>query len=272
MTMNFWHQDRPREMRVVSQHLRSDLARAPDFVLCQEIVFGRDDPLPNTAAVLAADLGYHWRGTKRTTDSEGVAILSRFPFDYYSERHLQSQTSRLLIGFRRVSVMGEFLVPSVGRVRVVNVHLTNWRFEHRIRNKQLRETLQWIAQRDAQVPATLTFLGGDFNAEITWPEMGQLLSSPPGAPGFQNFNSLSPTRGTPGSPDTRIDFVFVASRALAVRFVREQLLWPQGLFDGADHFYPSDHLAVVHDYRIIRAPSRPLPAITGITPAAAAVP
>ena len=47
---------------------------------------------------------------------------------------LEAQTSRLLIGFNRVSVMGEFLVPHVGRVRVVNVHFTNWKFERRIRS------------------------------------------------------------------------------------------------------------------------------------------
>ena len=126
MTINMEHKDRPHELRVAADYLRDRLEQLPDFILCQEVKFERDDELaPNTAAVLARELGYNCKGTKRKSDNEGVAIISRYPFLFYDELHLRAQTSPLLLGFNRVSVMGEFFVPKIGRVRVVNVHFTN---------------------------------------------------------------------------------------------------------------------------------------------------
>lgn len=243
MSINMWHKDRPHELRVMADYLRTNLQRLPDFILCQEVKFERDDELArNTAAVLARELGFNCKGTRRKSDNEGVAIISRYPFLYYDQLHLRAQTSPLLLGFNRVSVMGEFFVPKIGRVRVVNIHFTNWGFEHRIRDKQLAETLQWIDRRQAKATAAITFFGGDFNARHDWNEMKQLAD---GATimNFEDHNGADPTQGSPGSPNKRIDFIFESS-AGRLLFGGEQILFKDRLRDGDSSFYLSDHCAV----------------------------
>lgn len=248
MTYNMWHKDRPSELKAVAQRLKSENARLPDFIVCQEVVFNRRGEEKDTAAVLAKEFGYHSQGTKRRGDREGIAIISKYPFVHYDALHLKAQTSKLLLGFNRVSVMGEFMVPGVGRVRVVDVHLTNWGFEHRIREKQLKETLQWIAQREAAVPAAVTFLGGDFNAKRHWKEM-KLMDQSWGGLKFADHNSTTPSMGLPGEPDKRIDHIFVATK-LGMGLVREKLFWKEGVTSGSSRFYPSDHLLVMHEYTV----------------------
>jgi endonuclease/exonuclease/phosphatase family metal-dependent hydrolase len=249
MTINMWHKDKPPELRVMADYLRAH-QQIPDFILCQEVKFERDDVLaPDTAAVLARELGYSSKGTKRKSDNEGVAIISRYPFLYYDQLHLQAQTSRLLLGFNRVSVMGEFFLPKIGRVRVVNVHFTNWGFEHHIRDKQLAETLKWIDQRQAKAQAAITFFGGDFNAKQDWDEMKQLGGGAATRMLFESYNGVDPTHGSPGSPKRRIDFIFV-SPADRLLFAGEQILFKDRLRDGDESFYLSDHCAVLHRYSL----------------------
>jgi len=250
MTMNLWHKDRPHQLAAMADHLRKNLDRVPDFILCQEIVFDRGDELvSDTAMVLARQLGMYSKGTQRKSDREGVAIISKYPFLFYDELHLKSQTSPLLLGFNRVSIMGEFFVPKIGRVRVANVHFTNWEFEHRIRGKQLIETMQWIADRQARVPAAVTFFGGDFNSKRHWDEMrpldaidskGELL--------FEDFNTDNPSMGSPGKPRKRIDFIFVAGGRFD--FGGEKILFKNRLTAGDSDFYLSDHVAVLHRYNL----------------------
>lgn len=270
LTFNMWHKDKPHELEAMAQRLRSDLAELPDFIMLQEVMFNRSRPegdnKDSTAAVLADQLGYYCHGTKRTSDREGVAIISRYPFDYYSERHLKSQTSPLLFGFRRVSVMGEFLLPGVGRVRIVNVHFTNWGFEAHVRTSQLEETLQWMTEREQETHADITFLGGDFNLRPTWDEM-QLITDAQFNPILQlesfNDNEL-PTKGSPGNPRHRIDYIFVsapdADQKLAL--IQEQRLWVKGLepLDGSRTIQLSDHVPLLHEYTVVNA-SAPAPAL-----------
>lgn len=255
MSFNMWHKDRPRQLEVMARQLRADLARLPDFILCQEVVFGRGGEQDNTAKVLADSLGgYHARGTKRRGDGEGIAIVSKYPFEYYGERHLKAQTSKLLLGFNRVSVMGEFMVSGIGRVRVVDVHLTNWGFEGHVRRKQIAETLAWVGERQKQSPAAVTILGGDFNAKIEWGEMKQVTERG-GAESvaFRNFNSREPSMGLPSTPNKRIDYVFVAATGLEPALAREKLFWRDGLSDGSSRFYLSDHMLLLHDYSFAAA-------------------
>ena len=47
-------------------------------------------------------------------------------------------------GFPRVSVMGEFSIQGIGRVRVVSIHLTQRLSQSEIRRQQLKETLDWM--------------------------------------------------------------------------------------------------------------------------------
>lgn len=251
MTINLWHKDKPGELKIMAEQLRAEAKQMPDFVMCQEVVFDRGEPEDSTAAVLANYMGYHCRGTRRTSDNEGVAIVSRFPFQYYAERHLKSQTSPLLLGFRRVSVMGEFMMPNVGRVRVVNVHFTNWEFEHHVRRKQLAETMDWIAERQAAAPAAVTLLGGDFNSKRDWDEMKLLgQAGLDGKPAFRDYNSSEASQGSPGNPNKRIDYIFISATAQPAWLLSEALLWKNGLPRGSSRFFLSDHLALLHVYAI----------------------
>jgi len=277
LTFNMEHRDKPQQLAVMAQHLRSDLDEVPEFMLLQEVMFKRSKSKgeDNTAAVLADQLGYYCQGTKRTSDREGIAIASRYPFAYYDSLNLKSQTSALLLGFRRVSVMGEFLVPAIGRVRIVNVHFTNWGFEEHVRYKQLKETLEWIAQREAQVHAVVTIFGGDFNAEPDGSEMPLLTdASVVGDLKYQNFNTSDPTRGGEGHPNKRIDYLFVSAPAQSLNFVREQRLWVDGLVAkaGDSPFWLSDHVPVLHQY-IVQAPRvTRMASQTNLTRQAAAIP
>ena len=277
LTFNMEHRDNPKQLAVMAQHLRSDLDEVPEFMLLQEVMFNRSKSKgeDNTAAVLADQLGYYCQGTKRSSDREGIAIASRYPFAFYDAITLKSQTSGLLLGFRRVSVMGEFLVPSIGRVRVVNVHFTNWGFEAHVRYKQLKETIQWIAQRESQVHAVVTIFGGDFNAEPDGGEMPLLTdASVTGDLKFQNFNTSNPTRGGEGHPNKRIDYLFVSAPPQSLNFIKEQRLWMDGLVAkaGDSPFWLSDHVPVMHEY-IVQAP-RPIRMArqTSLDRTAAAVP
>ena len=256
MTINLEHKDHPDELKVMAQTMRTTLAKLPDFILCQEVVFGRSGPDNNTAAVLARCLGYYCYGTKRSSDHEGIALISRYPFVFYDHVELAAQTSRLLLGFNRVSIMGEFIVPGAGRVRVTNVHFTNWSFESRIRRKQVHETLQWVADRDAEQPVAVNFLGGDFNAE---PDSGEIDTvrqfTLPDGRRFNDFNSLEPSRGRHGHPNKRIDYIFVASSPQQLSFAGERILFKESMLNGSSRFYLSDHVAVQHAYHL----AKPLP-------------
>ena len=266
LSVNLQHHDRPSELATVANHLKADPRLTPDFIFCQEVLFQRRGALDNTAAVLAKELGYHVRGTKRTSDREGIAIVSKYPIEYYDSINLKSQTSALLLGFRRVSTMAETTVPGVGRVRLVNVHFTNWGFEQRVRTNQLRETLEWAAARERQAPAALTFLAGDFNAEPDHSEMALVKDrSVTGPLAFHDSNGSAPSMGSLGNPHKRIDFIFV-SGANRPAFTGEELLWKSGVptADGGK-FYLSDHLALLHRYVV--APAAPAAPKTVITAA-----
>jgi len=252
LSFNMQHRDRPRELAAIARYLHQ-VEGVPDFILCQEVLFrrpswrGRDD----TAGVLADALGYHVAGTDRRGGREGVAILSRFPFAYYDERHLKART--LLFGFARVSVMGEFIVPKIGRVRVVNTHLAYQPWEGHVRRKQLNETLAWLAEREAHEPAVVTIFGGDFNLKPGAKALARLSDSKTiGRLRFINANTDWPTLGRRGYPTKRVDYIFIAAPGRDVRFLGERLLFADGLWqtDGTRRFHPSDHLPVLHRYVI----------------------
>jgi endonuclease/exonuclease/phosphatase family metal-dependent hydrolase len=257
MTVNLEHHDKPFELQTVAGLLKANAARTPDFIFCQEVLFNRGETENSTADVFAREMGYHVRGTKRTSDREGIAILSKYPIEYYDSINLKSQTSRLLLGFRRVSTMAETTVPGVGRVRLVNVHFTNWGFETRVRRAQLQETLEWAAARERTAPAALTFLAGDFNAEPDFAEMALIKDRTVTGPlAFRDSNGSAYSQGSKGNPSKRIDFIFVSGPNQPA-FSGEELLWRGGVptADGGS-FYLSDHLAVLHRY-VMAPPASP---------------
>ena len=241
------------EINTVADHLETDLERLPDFILCQEVMFNRSSgaEYASSAEMLATRLGYFAEGSGRRTQSEGLAIVSKYPFEYFDARQLKDRS--LFLGWPRVSVMGEFTVPGMGRVRVVDVHLTHKSGEHSLREKQLGETLDWMAARESLVHADITIIGGDFNARPKWREM-DLIDGPRPAHGFAwvNHNSEEPTKMRGSVWMDRIDYIFAAAPNRTLLFKDETLLWPEGLpkANGRGTFMPSDHLLVLHEYAV----------------------
>jgi len=259
MSFNMAQHDRPREFKAIADDLRSRGDETPDFILLQEVLFERDrrkGPEPNTAAALASDLGYFCRATQRDNDDEGIGILSRYPFVEYQAKLLTAQTSGLVLGKDRISIMGDFQVPEIGLVRVVNVHLTNWSFDDETRQAQLRETLEWVAQRQRTKPADAIILGGDFNILPGWYEMNVMFDrSITGGIEFQDFNDRSqPTWGKKDGVTKRVDYIFIAMPSAAHRLhcEGEECLWADGIaIEGTRHrVLPSDHDALLHRYRL----------------------
>jgi len=252
ITFNTKHRDVPVQLAAVAKRLQSDFPQPPDFILCQEVVFDRpkSKAQDNTAAALAAQLGegWHCRAVAREGGPEGVAILSPHPFEHFEHLHLKTRDAWHKAGFPRVSVMGEFQLPPIGRVRVVNVHLAHRHSAHDIRREQLRETLEWMAARQREVPADAIILGGDFNIEPGWDEWSVLKdASVNGGLEFHDFNSATPCSGKVGRPFQRVDYVYIAAPQRAVTSAGEAILWPHGIptVDGASRFHPSDHLPLL---------------------------
>jgi endonuclease/exonuclease/phosphatase family metal-dependent hydrolase len=240
------HRNRsPADMRLLAANVHRDLSDGPDFVLCQEVMFSPLGPAQSSAAALARGLNYHWAGNPRgAISAEGSAILSRYPFIY---------SSRWRLGFRRMSVMGEFDVPGIGRVRVINVHFQDKPAHADNRRAQLAETLRWIEARERRCPATITILGGDFNAEPDAPEFAALFS-PESATSFQSFNTkrLSTLDKTLRRRVLRLDNIYIASSdPNLIGDGVERVLWPVGLSSGDGRWlYVSDHLPILHVYSL----------------------
>jgi endonuclease/exonuclease/phosphatase family metal-dependent hydrolase len=254
LAFNMKHRDIPLQLNAAAAHLKAQLPTMPDFILCQEVVFDRprSKGVENTAMVLAEYLGYEARGTARDGGDEGVAILSRHRFDHYDHLHIHARDALLSGGFPRVSVMAEFTIPD-GKVRVVNVHLTQRLSQHEIRAAQLQETLDWMAERQRQVPADIIVLGGDFNIEPQWNRLGVLKDA--GATGgvsFLDFNTRENSAGNVGDPWQRVDYIFVAGVNRTVSSIGEAILWREGVptVDGAARFWPSDHLPLLHVFAV----------------------
>lgn len=255
LTYNLKHRDVPLQLEAVAQSLKTTCPRLPDFILLQEVMFNRPTRkgLNSTAEELASRIGYQSRGEARDGGDEGIAILSRIPFEHYDHVHLQARDALLSGGFPRVSVMGEFRVPGAGLVRIVNVHLTQRVSQVDIRTAQLRETLEWMAARQREVAADVVVLGGDFNFEPGAPEHELLRDSAANfGIDFADHNSTTATSGKIGDPYSRVDYIFIASPTKAVSSVGEGVLWRDGIptIDGSTSFWPSDHLPLLHVFAV----------------------
>jgi endonuclease/exonuclease/phosphatase family metal-dependent hydrolase len=142
---------------------------------------------------------------------------------------------------------------------VVNVHYTNWGFEEHVRRQQLAETLRWIADRQADVPADVIILGGDFNIEPDWDELDVVRDAQAtGGIEYRDYNNpLIDTFGSIGDAAKRVDYIFIAepTRRVAVRCLNEQALWSEGLAraGSARRVHLSDHLPLLQEYQVSAA-------------------
>jgi endonuclease/exonuclease/phosphatase family metal-dependent hydrolase len=136
---------------------------------------------------------------------------------------------------------------------VVNVHLTQRRSQSDIRRQQLQETLEWMNRRQAEAPADVIILGGDFNCTAGAQEFALVRDVEVcGNLRFADYNSAAPTSGTMGDPYERIDYILIAAPERTVGSIGEAVLWHDGIptIDGSSAFWPSDHLPLLQVFSI----------------------
>ncbi len=206
-------------------------ANKPEFVLLQEVKGQEDAKSPEK--VLATGLGGYYSNFSSKTGSkkgEGSAIVSKYPFQYYDYKIFSPS-----LPLKRIAIMGEFAVPSVGLVRVVNVHLSWQPLLEGSRSKQIEMVLEWLGERETKVKADLLFFGGDFNLHPDSSDLRKTLTydnSP-----FINLNN--PNSDTRGSG--RVDYIFAsASDRHSVKGLREYVYKNE----------VSDHNGILHLYSV----------------------
>lgn len=91
---------------------------------------------------------------------EGVAILSKYPFQLTDSGYVSASQDPYSIHSRKV-VMGQVRVPYVGLINVFSVHLSWWEdgFEEQFRNLR-----SWAAHKSGR-DVVATLLCGDFNVK-----------------------------------------------------------------------------------------------------------
>lgn len=238
MTINLQHERKVENFKKLTDGIRDDFEDVPEFFVFQEVMFDNKKE-ESTASIrhFAEQMGYYYRATSRPTDNEGLGIASRYPFSYYAHKRYKKQ-SLIPPFYKRIALMGEFEVPGQGLVRVVNIHLTNWGWENGDRRKQMRETLEWMAERQREVVADVIVLGGDFNGETSDSEFRDLLKDEEIMDGvvLSNFNSSQGTH----SGGARIDNLLVWSRLTKVTPESEAIV----------DYGISDHSHVAHRYEM----------------------
>lgn len=242
------------EMKSLARYFKERPDKTPDFILLQEVYsYNSKDPArAHAAAILAREMNYHVKYANKggiIGPSEGSAILSRFPFEHFDSI---SMGSAPLLDSLRLAVMGEFMVPGIGRVRVVNVHLAYAPDMKKFRRSQVKQTLQWMCKREsnAETSAAVSFLGGDFNASADSGELAAIFNSAYcGFFNFQNFNTKDFTCGSKERHDKyRIDQIFVSGGPLKVQFLGETLPGKEGTESYNEEIKFSDHVPVYHEY------------------------
>ncbi len=180
VTINTWKCDGDYAARLIVLE-RQLAALAPDVVAIQE-AFASVDGRFDTAAHLAAHLGMTFtylpeRRKSRRVEGQlldshsGLAVLTRRPVDEHAFLPLPSTVddggrSALLLRWRE------------GGMDVVlgNIHLSHLADGGALRRQQLESLLRhpWFAENEAD----LAVVCGDFNAELTAPELRGFLASP----------------------------------------------------------------------------------------------
>jgi endonuclease/exonuclease/phosphatase family metal-dependent hydrolase len=267
VTLNLWGENGPHERRL--ELVIDDLRRlAPDVIALQEVraVPGK---LANQAETLAAQLGQSHvfaSATEWGGGSEGLAIVSRFPFETSTHQRLPHATDtegRMILSAR--------VATPVGGVWVHTTHLSYRQNEGNLREDQVMAVDAAVATRAPGNDLPQVVLG-DFNTgpeadEIRW--LGGLCTLGGrrvfyqdawatvrgGAPGI-TWARENPFRARMNwlRADRRLDYVFVTAPRRDGRGVVHdaRVVCDQ---PNADGIYPSDHFGVMADVQV--APDAP---------------
>jgi endonuclease/exonuclease/phosphatase family metal-dependent hydrolase len=244
VTLNLYHDkdDWPRRRQQIVDTLRP---LQPDAIALQEVL--QDHDLPNQAAWLAHELGYHWHFATTDPPSQarryGNALLTRQAPLERAETLLHPLQDYRAAGMVRIEFDG----------RPLNLYVTHlhWTPEGgAMRARQLQDLLAWI---DATAAGGASVVAGDFNAPPQAPELAVLL------PRFANAWDQLHAGTAAAAASTlnphyhpqpaRIDHVFLEQAYLVP--VEASLLFEEPDADGA---WASDHRGVLVRFRRADAP------------------
>lgn len=251
LTINTWKCDGPYHERMAVFKRALDHLQ-PDVIACQEVF---RTATTDTGRELAGTLNMHYqfapgRYKTRTFDGEptksysGLGLLSRYPIQ-------QSVTLLLPTDVRDGERMAQYsLIDCNGLViLVINTHLTHLRNSSSLRIQQLDALLSHplVGQHNGPI-----FLCGDFNAELSSPELQHLLGHPTLTvrDAYEAGNGPLPGITMPArsqsipAKDKRIDFIFsIANAHTRLPAITDA----QVVLDEANEagIYPSDHCGVM---------------------------
>ncbi len=221
----------------------------PDIICMQEINEtlngGGED---NMARVIADSLGdffdipYHYTfsQTHIAWDEfrEGVGIVSKHPVIEEGFRSLPRGV------FLRKVVWNHIDSP-IGLVNIFSTHLSYLPEHNSIRVQQVQEIIEYISQKEEDLPSVAAIVGGDFNCTPGSEPISLLLSAGSDTFYFDTFAEANP--GANGytipadAPTSRIDYIFYLSTGNAA--INTSLIVMDEIYDNSH--YCSDHLGVM---------------------------
>ena len=240
VTLNLYHDhDRwPQRRDLVIEGLRT---LEPDVIALQEVL--QHETLRNQAEDIAAALGYEFFFVSADEAGQarryGNAILTRHTVLSRGERRL-----RPLDDWRTVAHVRLDIRRSI--VDIYDTHLHHTEEGLRMRTRQLRDVLSFVEARDDGTPSLLL---GDFNAEVTAPELRPLAAGYVDVFGSVHDDADSITTLNPhyfGGPARRIDHIFAERGRFAILGAKLVLDRP----DDAGT-WPSDHFGVYARLRLL---------------------
>jgi endonuclease/exonuclease/phosphatase family metal-dependent hydrolase len=263
MSFNLWREDNADRLASFAAALHSErsVSELPDIILVQESLEQLGHADASTAHFLGRLLGMKTTFRKRSSDNEGVAVLSRYDVREVTWKELSDAPTD---PYKRVVLAVSFDHPRLGRVVALTLHLASERRNAPLREKQIEDLREFI--HSFKNVDTL-IVGGDFNAHPDDPEMlsfasewkrfgdwkfrhAELPAAPSWAPVHEGADFDSPRA-------ERFDYIFVASRR-KMRFVGERALYSQQVPSSPrvlrekklDKIWVSDHLPIDQIYSL----------------------
>lgn len=246
-TLNTWKCDGLYDNRLVTMAEMFKRIR-PDIIALQE-VFSCPETGDDTGEFLAKKLHLNCFSLKirkknrpfkgaNLMSSSGLTVLSRYMvtginFELPSDPRDGERYAQSVL----IDVSGH-------RVHLINTHLTHLRDQDALRCSQMLTILQNV---EAQSNGNCSILCGDFNAELSSPELQRAIEKSiliiadtyPLGNGEEPRNSLLPVNGKQRGRNRCIDFILSASRRGAGNiFSHAQCI---GNIPDASGNYPSDH-------------------------------
>ena len=228
VTLNIWHDqgDWPARLDHIERELR---ALRPDVVMLQEVL--QKEGLANQAQSIADRLGMphvHFVSIDSVgaVKRYGNAILSAYPLAEAEMLVLPPLDAYRMAARARIDVAGR-------PVHLYATHLHNppTTDGRGARAMEIAHLLDWVRETAGDAAVVI---GGDFNAEPDWPEMGMMRD-------WRDLGGAGATFGhQQDTPRRRIDYLFdnrhpgLTPLAAGVALDRP----------GADGQHPSDHFAV----------------------------